>query len=797
MSGALHVGHVFSYTHTDIIARFQRMCGRSVFYPIGWDDNGLPTERRVENYFGIVCDPKMPYAATLSLPEAPAARRSEFQPVSRRNFIELCERLTALDEQAFRQLYVQLGISVDWSLVYSTINARAQRISQRAFLRNLQRGELYNQLAPCLWDITFQTAIAQAELEDRQVSGSYHELLFRTADDTALPIASTRPELLPSCVALVAHPDDTRYQGLVGSFVRTPLFDMMVPVLAHRLAEPDKGTGLAMVCTFGDLTDVLWWRELDLPARCVIERDGCYATATPAWLESARSQAMYAQLAGKAIAQARRLIVDALAADGHLVGSARPVQHSVKFFEKGDRPLEIVATRQWYLRNGGHDAALRADLMQRGRDLQWSPDYMRTRYENWVGGLHGDWLISRQRVFGVPIPVWYALDANGQADYAQPLLPEQADLPIDPQVHVPPGFHEAQRGQAGGFIGDGDIMDTWATSSLTPHIASAWGEDSSLFEQVFPMDLRPQGHDIIRTWLFSSIVRSHFEHGCTPWKHAALSGWILDPDRKKMSKSKGNVVTPAALLEQYGSDGVRYWAALGRPGVDTAFEEKQMKIGRRLALKLLNLSKFVLELGDASTTEIVQALDRAMLERLGTTVAAATSALNALDYSRAIEHTEAFFWWFCDDYVELVKERAYSSGPLANSARHALAVALSVLQRLFAPFLPFAAEECWSWWQAGSIHRAAWPQAEGWLAQHNRDAAPALCELASTLLRMIRKAKSDAKLSMKTPLALLEVHADAAQLAMLEQVQADLVNAGQVQRLDTRLAPLLQVRAIV
>ncbi|HEB87710.1 MAG TPA: valine--tRNA ligase, partial [Gammaproteobacteria bacterium] len=360
---------------------------------------------------------------------------------------------------------------------------------------------------------------------------------------------------------------------------------------------------------------------------------------------------------------------------------------------QGDKPLEIITTRQWYIRNGGRDEALRKDLIKRGHELAWHPEHMHVRYDNWVRGLNGDWLVSRQRYFGVPVPVWYRLDSEGAPDYAQPLAPDESLLPIDPQSDVPPGYDEDQRNQPSGFMGDPDIMDTWATSSLTPQIATGWEDDPDLFVRTFPMDMRPQAHEIIRTWLFSTVVRSHFEHGCVPWDNVVLSGWILYPDRKKMSKSKGNVITPMGLLESYGSDGVRYWAASGRLGTDTAFEEKQMKIGRRLAVKMMNASKFALGFGGDPNGVITEPLDTAMLAKLAALVDEATSSLEKFDYTRALERTEGFFWWFCDDYLELVKGRAYGEGDGASSARNALCIGLSTIQRLFAPFLPFVTEE--------------------------------------------------------------------------------------------------------
>jgi valyl-tRNA synthetase len=754
VSGSLHMGHVFSYTHTDTVARFWRMRGKSVFYPMGWDDNGLPTERRVQNYYGVSCDASVAYVANFEPPfrgDPPKDHRAV--PISRPNFIELCEELTAEDEKIFEDLFRRLGLSVDWSLLYTTIEDRSRRASQRGFLRNLARGEAYTQEAPTLWDVDFRTAVAQAELEDRDRPGAYHTIAFHKSDGSGdVLIDTTRPELLPACVALIAHPDDPRYQPLFGKTVRTPLFNVEVPVFAHPLAQIDKGTGIAMCCTFGDLTDVIWWRELQLSMRAIISRDGRIVAEAPNGLTDPAGLAHYASLVGKSAKQAQTAIADMLTASGEMIGEPRAITHPVKFYEKGDRPLEIVTSRQWYIRNGGRDAALRDSLLARGAGLHWLPDHMRHRYSNWVEGLNGDWLVSRQRWFGVPVPVWYPLDSHGEILHDSPIVPDESLLPIDPSTDAPAGYTESQRGQPGGFIGDPDVMDTWATSSLTPQIAGKWQDDNDLFDRVFPFDVRPQGHDIIRTWLFSTMVRSHFEHNVAPWSHVALSGWILDPDRKKMSKSKGNVVTPSDLFDSYGSDAVRYWAVGARPGVDTAFSEDQMKVGRKLATKLLNVSKFVLGIGEVSDDVVpTEAIDVAMLHRLAGVVEEATKAFEEFDYARVLERTEEFFWWFCDDYVELVKTRGYLSHTEegAMSARTALRRALSTLQRLLAPLLPFVTEEVWSWWQSGSVHQSQWPTTatltDGLTGGPNEEFLEAICGA----IGVIRRAKTEAKVSQR------------------------------------------------
>ena len=678
VSGSLHVGHVFSYTHTDTIARFQRMRGREVFYPMGWDDNGVPTERRVQNYFGVRCDPSLPYDPGFVPPDKPGKQEI---PISRQNFVELCDRLVVEDEQKFEELWRTLGLSVDWSTTYTTIGERARRASQRAFLRNLSRGEAYQSEAPTLWDVDFRMAVSQAELEDRELPGAYHAVRFGGTDgESDLVIETTRPELIPACVALVAHPEDERYAPRFGHEVVTPLFGVRVPVLGHPLADPEKGSGIAMICTFGDTTDVVWWRELQLPTRTTIGRDGRLLPEPPDWGPAApEADARYAELAGKTAKQAQARIVELLAEQGELVGAPKPITHPVKFYERGDRPLEIVSSRQWYIRNGGRDPELREAFLARGRELQWHPSHMRSRYESWVEGLNSDWLISRQRYFGVPFPLWYPVDADGEVDYDHPIVPEEARLPIDPTSDVPTGATEDQRGKAGGFVADPDVMDTWATSSLTPELAAGWEDDPDLFARVFPMDLRPQAFEIIRTWLFSTIVRAHFEFDSLPWSDAAISGWVLDPDRKKMSKSKGNVVTPMEPIRQFGADAMRYWAASGRPGVDTAVDEGQIKVGRRLAIKILNASKFALGvMGDdiPRPDAISEPLDRSMLAGLAALVTNATTSFESYDYARALDSTERLFWGFCDDYVELVKGRAYAGSDsaraaLASRARHA------------------------------------------------------------------------------------------------------------------------------
>ncbi|MGD0054410.1 MAG: valine--tRNA ligase [Acidimicrobiales bacterium] len=781
VSGELHIGHIFSYTQSDLIARYQRMRGRDVFYPMGWDDNGLPTERRVENFYGVRCDPTLPYVENLLAPDVAPEKKVN---ISRKNFVELCHQLTHVDEEVFKEIWRYLGISIDWSLEYSTISASTQAISQRAFLEMLERSEIYSSEAPTLWDVDFRTAVSQAELEDRERPGNYHRIAFARADaEGTIEIETTRPEMLASCVALVAHPDDPRYQPLFGTNVVTPLFHVEVPVVAHELADPEKGSGVAMICTFGDVTDIIWWRELALPTRALIGRDGRFLATTfgtDGWpsRDAASANATYGELEGKTVNQVRAVVVDRLRESGQLIGELRAITHPVKFYEKGERPLEIVTSRQWFVSTLEH----REEFLARGEQIEWHPDFMRHRYRSWVEGLNVDWNISRQRFFGVPIPVWYPLDDQGEVDYDSPILPAIDGLPVDPSSDAPPGYGEHQRNLPGGFVGDPDILDTWATSSLSPQIAGRWGSD--LFERVFPMDLRPQAHEIIRTWLFATVVRSYFQFGVLPWKATLISGWVLDPNRRKMSKSVGNVVTPMPLLEQHGSDALRYWAACGRPGTDTAVDEGQMKIGRRLAIKVLNVSKFVLGRleGTAATspTDVTEPLDLDLLALLGRLVDGATADFDDYDYARALERTESFFWSFCDNYVELVKMRAY--GPdddiSSRSARATLTIALSTLQRLLAPFVPFVTEEVWRWWHEGSVHVAPWPSVVE--LPPARESAGALYAAAGDVLEAIRREKSTAKVSQRAAVSLVQVQGPPALLDAVRSVEGDLGASGTV-----------------
>ncbi|MCL2331141.1 MAG: valine--tRNA ligase [Proteobacteria bacterium] len=753
VSGSLHMGHVMGYAQTDISARAQRMFGKNVFFPIGWDDNGLPTERRVQNYFGIKCDPSLPYDPNFVPRQKESEKESENRPVSRRNFTEACRALIDTDEKVFESVWRRLGYSYDWSLCYSTISDIAIRLAQEAFISFYKRGDAKSIDAPTMWDTGFQTAVAQAEVEDRETPGFFHDIKFSVENsDESFVIATTRPEFLPACIAVVAHPDDARYKHLFGRNAIVPLFGFAVPIMASEHADPEKGTGIMMVCTFGDAEDVKFWKQHGLPLKQIIGRDGKITDA--GFLRSEKFKSMV----GLPIKAARKAVVEMLRASGDLMADPRPITHSVKFYEKGDIPLEFVPSRQWFISLMDK----KEQLIAQGRKIEWFPEHMRNRFENWTDGLNQDWAISRQRFFGVPFPVWYRLDAAGEPLFDSPILATK--LPCDPLADAPDGFSESQRGRPNGFIGDPDVMDTWATSSLTPQIAMEMAGNPAGLSP--PFDARNSGPEIIRTWNFYTIAQDMINHGTIPWRQVWVNGWVLDPDRKKMSKSRGNVVVPMDIIEKYGSDAIRLWAGSLKWGTDAAFDEKILDQKRKLVMKFYNAAKLVIQ----TTQEITlknypdhsepYSVDEAWFATLCGFCDEAKKYFEQNDYAGALQVSEQAFWSFCDNYLEIIKGRIYNKD---GSAGKYLNLSLWIFCKLFAPFMPFITEEVWqAKYNDGekangntSVHNQKYPTSGELLGgfRYSKKEYEKLCELVSA----VRGEKSKNNFSMKKPIAKLTI----------------------------------------
>ncbi len=801
VSGSLHMGHVFSYTQTDCIVRYQRMKGKNIFYPMGWDDNGLPTERRVQNLWGVKCDPTVAYDSSWTGErKEKVVKPRDQQPIGRKNFIELCQKQTKEDEIKYENLWRNLGLSIDWNQQYETINSHSQKMSQFSFLDLVSKNKVYSTEAPTMWDVTYQTAVAQAEVEDRARTGHFYDIRFGVEDGSEFLISTTRPELLAACIAVVAHPDDERYQKFFGKKAITPLFNVEVPILAAEHADPEKGTGILMVCTFGDVHDVEWWKQSDLPLKQVLGLDGKMLPVTfgEGVFESKNSSAAnaaYSKIDGLFINKAKSTMVEMLSEDGScvlgkgaaLVGEPRPTQQAVKYYEKGDRPLEFVPTRQWFIKILDH----REELLAQGAKVNWTPAHMKSKFDQWVKGINQDWCISRQRYFGVPFPVWYGVDENGMPIYDKPLFADISDLPVDPMQETPKGFEEASRNQPGGFTGDPNVMDTWATSSVTPQISSHWGIDEARHKKLFPADLRPQAHEIIRTWAFYTIAKSYFHEGSVPWYNAGISGWVVTPDRSKLSKSKGNSKgSPEDLLVDFSADALRYWATKAKLGVDTIYDEGVFKVGKRLCTKLFNVSKFVMmQLEDEDTPEyshsdISNMLDLAMIKELKELVDRSNKNFEQFDFAAVLLETESLFWNFCDHYVELVKNRSYKQKNTqgGKSALATLDICLGTFLRLFAPFISFVTEEVWSWRQDekdSTIHKASFPNASEF---KEIDLGPVSDELviAKEVLGGIRGEKTKAQKSLKWPVKAVKVKGEAQKIEVLKKVLEDLTAAGNV-----------------
>jgi valyl-tRNA synthetase len=710
VSGKMHIGHALAYSQADYVMRFHRMLGKNIFYPFGLDDNGLATERFVEEKTGV-----------------------KGHMMDRQEFIKLCLKETKEAEEELLHHWASLGISPDWSIDYRTIDRDVQRKSQLSFVDLYKKGREYRKEAPTMWCPECQTAIAQVELEDQELSSFFNDVVFKVNGEDLI-IATTRPELLPACVAVFYHPDDKRYKKYKGKKATVPLFNYEVPILEDEKADPEKGTGIVMCCTFGDITDMEWYMEHDLPERVAITKDG-------------KMNQLADKYEGQSIETARKMIIEDLK-DQRLLLSQTPLKHEVNVHERCGTPVEFLTTKQWFIKY----LDLKDYFLKEGAKLNWHPKHMKTRFDNWVKGLKWDWCISRQRFFGIPFPVWYCKKCR------EIIVANEEDLPVDPLTDRP---KEPCKCGSTDFEPENDVLDTWATSSLTPQIATKWREDNAFFKKMNPMSLRSNGHDIITFWLFNTVVKSLLHEEQLPWKDVMINGFVLDPKGKKMSKSKGNVVEPLEMLEKYGADALRFWAASTKLGEDIPFKEGELVSGRRMCTKLWNASKFAimnLEGFDGKKPEL-ELMDKWVLSKLQGVVQKATEAFNKYDYSVTKQETEKFFWQvFTDNYIEICKDRLYNPDERGEekrkSAQYTLYhVVLSVL-KLMAPIMPHITEEIYSLYFAKrekkkSIHISQWPR---YMESLVNDKAEQLGDFMVGLVHEARRAKSDKNLSLKKPL---------------------------------------------
>ncbi len=742
VSGQLHIGHVYSYTHTDFIVRYQRMKGMNIFYPMGFDDNGLPTERLVES-----------------------RRKVRASSMNREEFIAICQDVVEVEEAKFHDLFNRIALSVDWNIEYRTISPISCKISQMSFLDLIQKDQIYRDSQPMLWDPVDQTALAQADIEDHEKTTFMNDIQFTTEGGAPIIIATTRPELLPACVAVLFHPDDTRYNKLAGKFAISPLFSVKVPLLADDMVDPEKGTGLVMCCTFGDQTDILWWRKHKLPTKIIFSKWGTIAGIEfdDTCIDKEKAEKFAMEIVGMKIIQAREKIIELLKNEGLLLNQTERIQ-TVKCAERSGSPLEILTTPQWFIKAVNH----KDELAKRSNELNWHPYSMKIKLDSWIQGVSLDWCISRQRYFGVPFPVWYSKRIGEEGKI---LLARPEQLPVDPLHDLPNGYARKE------VEADKDVMDTWSTSSVSPQlsshgIAQGFMMDQERHKALFPADLRPQAHEILRTWAYYTLLKSHLHENTLPWKNIMISGWCLASDRSKMSKSKGNVLVPDTLLEQFGSDVVRYWAASSRLGADTAYSVDVMNKGKRLVNKLWNAAKFVSQHFDKIPSEyknvelselkdkICCDFDKYFITRLSVLVNAVTSEFEKYEYAGAMDQAEQFFWFlFCDNYLEITKTRAYDeenkNATGALSARLTLYHSLKIILKLFAPFLPHITEELYQLLYTcdDSIHkRHSWPVSN--LVFNGVDKSS---EQLIDILEMVRKVKAKDNLSIKAPINYREI----------------------------------------
>lgn len=720
VSGKIHIGHIFSYSQAEFIARYKRMMGYNVFYPFGFDDNGLPTELLVEKERGI-----------------------KAYTVSREEFTSMCLETTAKYEEEFRKLFISIGNSADWSLLYHTVSPESQRVSQKSFLDLYKKNKVYYAQSPALWCTKCQTAIAQSELESEERDSTFNYLkFFIEGGDEYVEIATTRPELLCACDCVFVNPKDDKRAYLIGKKVKVPLYDLYVPVLSDDKVELDKGTGVVMCCTFGDQTDTQWYKKYKLELKVAIDDFG-------------KMTALSGKYEGQKIKEARLNIIEDLKSAGLMI-KQEAIKHQVSVHERCGTEMEIKLKNQWFIKTLDE----KQKWLELGDKIDWHPTFMKSRYVDWVENLMMDWCISRQKYFGVPFPVWYCKDCG------QIIVADEKDLPVNPLSTMPK--HPCPKCGSHNFEPEKDIMDTWATSSVTPQINTKWGTDEDLHKRLMPMSLRPNAHDIIRTWDFYTIVKSFYNEGILPWENIMISGFIMASAGQKISKSKNNAKSdPIALIDTYSADVVRYWSATGSLGRDILFNEEKFKIGARLVNKLYNASKFVwlfIENFDAKgvDTSKLMPIDKWIISKFSEMQAKYKDYFEKYEVGLAMSELESFFWNFCDNYIELVKVRLYNEDKHTkdeiNSGKYALYVVLLEMLKMFGVYLPHVTEE---------IYQNTYKGMEGVQSVHNmtfeellpcdkelNNLGDEVCEIVASA----RGYKTDNKISLKTPLTKITIY---------------------------------------
>lgn len=745
-SEQLHVGHAMSYSQAEFMVRYKRMKGFNIFYPMGFDDNGLPTERYVEKKYNI--------------------NKSKIQ---RQEFVELCLKETKIGAEIYKKLWQALGISVDWSLTYSTIDPRSRNTAQLSFIDIYNKGFIERRSDPIQWCISCQTAVAQAEIVVEEIESALYDVKFFSEDREWLIISTTRPELLSACVALYAHPDDTRYKHLENKKVRIPLFDYEVPIKFDLSVDPKFGTGLMMVCTFGDIEDVRKWRKDNLETRIILDDKGMFNN-------------LAGQYAGIKLPLARQRIVEELSKRGLVVKLTR-IKHNVGLHDRCSNPVEFNLKPQWFIKI----LDFKDQFLSRGEQLKWYPDFMKVRYIEWVSNLQWDWNISRQRYYGVPFPVWYCKNC----DY--PIIAEVKNLSVDPLIDKPK-INNCPKCNNTDFIPEADVMDTWMTSSLTPLINAKWAYQNSLQQKIYPMSLRPQAFEIIRTWLFYTIVKSHFHTNSIPWESVMISGWGLDKDGKKMSKSLGNFVAPEGVINKYSADALRYWSAGATLGRDLRYDEKDVADGKKLLIKLWNAARFFAEnWGDFSPSQEFQltVIDRWLLSKLQEVISQSTEYFEGYEYSQAFKVIERFFWMvYCDNYLEIIKDRFWHPEEYGNeavlSARGTIYKVFINILKLFAPFIPYITEEIYDilykkYEGVKSIHLSAWPEVDTRLISKDAESRG---NVLLTILRGVRKYKSNLKIHQNHWISELTIRSlDSIQQEIMD-IKADLKSSARAKNIS-------------